>query len=135
MTPIPRATLTRAWYDCDTPDTEPLPCGYETALTPLQRLCVLRCLRVDRVPPAVTRYVATQLDERYIRSARLQRGGKWRHARAIRHSSRLSRRAAGAVRGKGGTRTRWSAYARSGSMFGGTLVCAQASRRGVGRKR
>jgi dynein heavy chain len=41
-------TLWKDWYDLETPETVPIPGGFHTALSPMQRLGVMRCFRPDR---------------------------------------------------------------------------------------
>lgn len=50
-----------AWqklYDSMTPDMEKLPDGWEDKLKPFQKLSVLRCLRPDKMVPAIQSFVA-----------------------------------------------------------------------------
>ncbi|XP_069922194.1 dynein axonemal heavy chain 10 isoform X1 [Oryctolagus cuniculus] len=54
------------WYDLDSLEQSPLPLGYDSSVTPFQRLLVLRCFRVDRVYRAVTDYVTLTMGEKYV---------------------------------------------------------------------
>eukprot|EP00501_MAST-03F_sp_TOSAG23-6_P002658 GSMAST32.ASY1.ANO1.2804.1 assembled CDS len=57
-----------AWrkiYDSATPQTEPLP-GKWNDLNSLQKLCVLRILRPDKVTEAVQLYVIEHLEQRFV---------------------------------------------------------------------
>jgi hypothetical protein len=40
--------------------------GYDSSLTEFEKLCVLRCLRTDRVTVGITRYVISVMGERYV---------------------------------------------------------------------
>ncbi|KAK7195889.1 dynein heavy chain [Novymonas esmeraldas] len=60
-----------AWTSLDRPeelDGSTLPCGYAEKMTSFQLLCLLRCLRPDRVYGAVTNFIATcdLLGEQFI---------------------------------------------------------------------
>eukprot|EP01006_Ploeotia_vitrea_P031480 TRINITY_DN63809_c0_g1_i1.p2 TRINITY_DN63809_c0_g1~~TRINITY_DN63809_c0_g1_i1.p2 ORF type:complete len:721 (+),score=97.62 TRINITY_DN63809_c0_g1_i1:74-2164(+) len=46
------------WFNVERPEMVPIPCGYEEKLTPFQRLCLLRCFRVDRVYLAVSQFIS-----------------------------------------------------------------------------
>ncbi|CAG9462277.1 unnamed protein product [Pedinophyceae sp. YPF-701] len=54
------------WYDSDAPEDEAMPDGYDDKLGEFERLLVLRCLRVDRVTVAVTRFIIAKMTERYV---------------------------------------------------------------------
>lgn len=56
----------RQWYDMDAPETAELPLGYDAKLTDFQKLCLLRCFRVDRIYRAVTNYVTKLMGEKYV---------------------------------------------------------------------
>ena len=55
----------RAVFDCNEPHrmTLPSPCQ---DLSPLQRLCLLRCIRRDKVEPAMQDFIVGHLDRRFI---------------------------------------------------------------------
>eukprot|EP01044_Picomonas_judraskeda_P020531 COSAG03_NODE_4593_length_1497_cov_22.661028_1_plen_498_part_11 len=58
-----------AWkhiYDSAVPHEEKLPGNWES-LSRFQKLLILRCIRIDKVIPAVQLYVAEQLGEQYIK--------------------------------------------------------------------
>ena len=58
-----------AWkhiYDSAVPHEEKLPGNWES-LSRFQKLLILRCIRIDKVVPAVQLYVAEQLGEQYIK--------------------------------------------------------------------
>lgn len=44
----------------------PLPMGYNSSLTQFEQLCVLRCLRMDRVTVGITRFVIAAMGERWV---------------------------------------------------------------------
>merc|ERR1712166_763773 len=54
-------------YDAEDPDFTPFPDGYdeEIKLSKFQRLCLLRCLRPDKVVPSVVRFVASTLGHKF----------------------------------------------------------------------
>ncbi|XP_077995609.1 dynein axonemal heavy chain 10-like isoform X2 [Glandiceps talaboti] len=56
----------RKWYDLDAPESAPLPGKYRDSLSEFQRLCLLRCFRVDRIYRAVTDYVCARMGEKYV---------------------------------------------------------------------
>lgn len=56
----------REWFDLEAPESVPLPLGYEQKVTAFQRLCLLRCFRVDRVYRAVVAFVTKSLGERFV---------------------------------------------------------------------
>ena len=58
-----------AWrhvYDSASPETEPLPEPWHSALSPFQKLCVLRTLRPDKLTRAVQIYVEQSMGRRFI---------------------------------------------------------------------
>ncbi|KAM0726763.1 Dynein axonemal heavy chain 10 [Formica fusca] len=54
------------WYDSDTPESDELPCEYNTRLTPFEKLMLIRCFRVDRVYRGIINYVIDIMGEQYI---------------------------------------------------------------------
>ena len=62
------ASLETEWkqmYDSASPETMKLPGDLDKWTTPYQKLCILRCIRPDRLTPALTRFVATYRGEKY----------------------------------------------------------------------
>ena len=57
--------LWRAAYDSPTPQTAAFPKPYDT-LSEFSRLCVIRCLRPDKLIPAARKYVGVTLGEQFI---------------------------------------------------------------------
>ncbi|XP_055958183.1 dynein axonemal heavy chain 3 [Patella vulgata] len=53
-------------YDSATPHTETLPTPWCDKLTDLEELIVLRCLRPDKMVPAIQRYIADRMGQLYI---------------------------------------------------------------------
>ena len=49
------------WYDLEAPESVPIPNGFHPRLLPMQRLCVMRCFRPDRVYNAVKLFVIEML--------------------------------------------------------------------------
>eukprot|EP00048_Salpingoeca_helianthica_P012895 m.192407 g.192407 ORF g.192407 m.192407 type:complete len:3920 (+) comp15437_c5_seq100:290-12049(+) len=56
----------KEWFDLEAPESVALPCGYDAKVSPFQRLCILRCFRVDRVYRAVVAFVTQALGERFV---------------------------------------------------------------------
>lgn len=58
----------KAFWDSERPELLPLPgkIGENPFITDLQKLCILRCLRPDRVYIAVSIFISDVLGERYI---------------------------------------------------------------------
>jgi len=54
------------WFDTEAPEQEKFPMGYEGAVSPLQRLCLLRTFRVDRVQRAVTMYISDYMGDEFV---------------------------------------------------------------------
>jgi len=64
----------KAWYDLEAPETVDLPDEHQEKLSPLQRLCVMRCFRPDRVYNAVKTYVMGAIGEKYVQPPVLNYG-------------------------------------------------------------
>ena len=56
----------RDWYDLEAPEQTPFPGGYSDMLDTFEQMLLLRCVRVDRVTVAITRYVIDRMSERYV---------------------------------------------------------------------
>eukprot|EP00958_Prasinococcus_capsulatus_P027403 scaffold5502_cov390-Prasinococcus_capsulatus_cf.AAC.6 len=56
----------KRWFDCEVPEKEPLPNGYSDNADLFEQLCLLRCLRVDRVTVAATNYVVSKMGEAFV---------------------------------------------------------------------
>ena len=56
----------KSWYDLEAPETVDFPNDFSSKLTPLQKLCVMRCFRPDRVYNAVKLFVIHQLGEMFV---------------------------------------------------------------------
>ena len=54
------------WYDLESPETVPIPCGFDAQLQPLEKLPVMRCFRPDRVYNAVKIFVMQILGEKFV---------------------------------------------------------------------
>ena len=62
------SSLRKEWkqlYDSALPETTKLPGDLEKWTTPFQKLCILRCIRPDRLIPAMTKFVATFRGQKY----------------------------------------------------------------------
>ena len=53
-------------YDHMEPQTLPLPGEWQEKLNPLQRLCLLRCVRADKMPDAILSYVIHTLGKEFV---------------------------------------------------------------------
>eukprot|EP00792_Barthelona_sp_PAP020_P009037 TRINITY_DN3265_c0_g2_i1.p1 TRINITY_DN3265_c0_g2~~TRINITY_DN3265_c0_g2_i1.p1 ORF type:complete len:4670 (+),score=1289.10 TRINITY_DN3265_c0_g2_i1:29-14038(+) len=60
------ADLWKNWYQNETPEFEPLPADWESKLTEMQKMLIVRCLREDRILSAVTQFVSNNLGEDFI---------------------------------------------------------------------
>ncbi len=56
----------RAYYDLEAPEESEMPCGYDSFLNDFEKLCLLRCLRMDRVTVGITRFVIGAMGEKYV---------------------------------------------------------------------
>ncbi|KNE71129.1 hypothetical protein AMAG_15798 [Allomyces macrogynus ATCC 38327] len=56
----------RKLYDAASPHEIPLPGGLSTALTTFQRLLVLRCLRYDKLVPALQNFIIEMMGRRFV---------------------------------------------------------------------
>lgn len=54
------------WYDLETPETVPVPNGFQEKLSSIQKLAVMRCFRPDRVYNAVKLFVIETLGEKFV---------------------------------------------------------------------
>jgi len=54
------------WYDLEMPEMTEIPMGHQEKLTMLERLCVMRCFRPDRVYNAVKLFVMSEMGEKYV---------------------------------------------------------------------
>jgi len=57
----------QAIYDSSTPQDQPLPGHWQRDLTALEKLCVLRCIRPDKVMLAVQNFVIGALGEPFVK--------------------------------------------------------------------
>ncbi|CAM9904874.1 unnamed protein product, partial [Sphacelaria rigidula] len=53
-------------YDHMEPQTLALPGEWETRLNAMQKLCMLRCVRADKMPDALLNYVMTSLGKEFV---------------------------------------------------------------------
>uniref|UniRef100_A0A061RTL5 Dynein heavy chain 1, cytosolic n=1 Tax=Tetraselmis sp. GSL018 TaxID=582737 RepID=A0A061RTL5_9CHLO len=56
----------RAHYDLEAPEKEPFPGDFSETLTEFEKLCLLRCVRMDRVTIGITQYVIEKMGEKYV---------------------------------------------------------------------
>lgn len=61
-----KLSLWKRIFDSQSPETEPLPAPWRDKLDTFQRLCVLRCLRADKIPDGVMQYVIESLGKRFV---------------------------------------------------------------------
>ena len=66
--------LWKEWYDLEAPETVDLPDDHSDVLSPLQKLCVMRVFRADRVYNAVKTYVVGAIGEKYVQPPVLDYG-------------------------------------------------------------
>eukprot|EP00933_Yihiella_yeosuensis_P070887 TRINITY_DN79051_c0_g1_i1.p1 TRINITY_DN79051_c0_g1~~TRINITY_DN79051_c0_g1_i1.p1 ORF type:complete len:1434 (-),score=383.71 TRINITY_DN79051_c0_g1_i1:142-4125(-) len=55
----------KKWYSSPEPEKEAIPGEWNEKLDALQRLIVVRCVRIDRVLPAVSVFISTKLDQKF----------------------------------------------------------------------
>ena len=72
----------RAWYDLEAPETAPMPQDY-VALSPLAKMMVLRCFRVDRIYVAITKFVMGVMGEPYVNPPVLDFGAVYAASEAM----------------------------------------------------
>nr|XP_061802869.1 dynein axonemal heavy chain 12-like [Nerophis lumbriciformis] len=53
-------------FDSKDPSTVPLPSPWDEKLNELQKMIIVRCLRPDKIVPAVNRYVVTKLGKKFV---------------------------------------------------------------------
>jgi len=56
----------KTWWDMEAPEQSPMPGGVEDKLSNLQKLCIMRCFRADRVYEAVKLFVMAELGDKYV---------------------------------------------------------------------
>ena len=56
----------KTWYDLEAPENSPMPQGYNEKLTPMERMLILRCFRVDRVYVAITKFIMIEMGPEYV---------------------------------------------------------------------
>mmetsp|Transcript_14483 Transcript_14483/g.50911 ORF Transcript_14483/g.50911 Transcript_14483/m.50911 type:complete len:4419 (-) Transcript_14483:356-13612(-) len=56
----------KKWYSSAEPEKEPLPGEWDGCLDPLQKLIVCRCIRGDRVLPAIQMFISAKLDSKFV---------------------------------------------------------------------
>lgn len=62
-------------YDSPNPQTEPLPAPWSDLLDAFQKLVLIRCMRPDKVVPAMTAYVETVMGSRFVQPLPFNLGG------------------------------------------------------------
>eukprot|EP00955_Chlamydomonas_euryale_P021027 222754-Chlamydomonas_euryale.AAC.3 len=70
----------RRIYDSVSPEVEALPGGFHASLTPFERLMVLRCLRPDKVVPAIQAFVAASFGQRFTEPPPFDLGGSYKES-------------------------------------------------------
>eukprot|EP00971_Amphidinium_carterae_P003819 75808-Amphidinium_carterae.1 len=63
---LERESAFKAFCEAVEADTEPLPHPWEHRLNQLQRLCVIRALRIDCLVSEVMRFVGQQVGRKYV---------------------------------------------------------------------
>jgi len=56
----------KKWYGAAEPEKEALPGDWDGRLDQMQKLIVVRCIRPDRVPTAVSGYISARLDPKFV---------------------------------------------------------------------
>uniref|UniRef100_A0A8D9AUP0 Dynein heavy chain 7, axonemal n=2 Tax=Cacopsylla melanoneura TaxID=428564 RepID=A0A8D9AUP0_9HEMI len=56
----------QAIYDSASPHNEPFPSPWDTQIDEFQKLCVLRCIRFDKVVPGIQNFVIADLGQKFI---------------------------------------------------------------------
>jgi dynein heavy chain len=56
----------RTWSRSESPESAEIPMGYSERLTLFQKLCLLRCFRIDRVYNAITNFVIVRMGDKYV---------------------------------------------------------------------
>ncbi|CAD7941177.1 unnamed protein product [Amoebophrya sp. A25] len=56
----------KKWFSMGEPEIESLPGEWDAKLGPLQKMVVVRCLRLDRVLPAISVFVSVKLDSKFV---------------------------------------------------------------------
>jgi dynein heavy chain len=63
------AELVEQWrviFDSSDPQSEILPGKWQTAITPFMRLCVIRCIRPDKMSAAIQVFILEKMGERFV---------------------------------------------------------------------
>ena len=70
--PLDLASGIKSWssgwkrvYDSECPQTEPFPDAWDDVLSSFRKICVLRCLRPDKVLPAVNSFVVEKMETKF----------------------------------------------------------------------
>ncbi|CAH8588474.1 Dynein heavy chain 10, axonemal [Schistosoma haematobium] len=56
----------KSWYESDNPESISIPGNYNEQLSKFQRLCLLRCFRIDRIYRAITLYITDIMSEDFV---------------------------------------------------------------------
>eukprot|EP00397_Hematodinium_sp_SG-2012_P000063 GEMP01000063.1.p1 GENE.GEMP01000063.1~~GEMP01000063.1.p1 ORF type:complete len:2825 (+),score=742.06 GEMP01000063.1:2672-11146(+) len=54
------------WYSAAEPEKEPFPGEWDARLDPLEKLIVVRCIRMDRVVQAAKTFVSLKIDQKFV---------------------------------------------------------------------
>eukprot|EP00762_Andalucia_godoyi_P000034 ANDGO_02412.mRNA.1 Dynein-1-alpha heavy chain len=54
------------WYDLEAPESVTFPMGYSETLNSFQKLCLLRCFRVDRIYVGVQLFIESRMSDRFV---------------------------------------------------------------------
>lgn len=63
---IDNEEIWKQWVDLEDPENVSIPMNYSESLSRFQQLCLLRCLRTDRVYNGITNFVIANLGEKYV---------------------------------------------------------------------
>jgi len=56
------------WYDLETPEMSPMPCGYHEKLNKFQALCICKIFRNDRCINAIKNFIIDRMSDIYVKS-------------------------------------------------------------------
>ena len=56
----------KTWYMCGKPESETMPSDWSIKTTELQKLCILRALRIDRVLFGAARFISSNIGSEYV---------------------------------------------------------------------
>ena len=73
----------KRYFDSSSPETEALPAKWQAKLEPFQRLLVLKCLRPDKMSPALSAFVASQIGAEFIEAPQFSLSSSYKDSTAM----------------------------------------------------